>query len=427
MMSNQAILARSDPEFVYVSIEDVEPLERYCYGGYHSVSIGDMVNGRYRIDHKLGFGANSTTWLAHDERRNSYVAVKILVAQHKKAGESLIMRHLNTVGDMSEAPPEIPRLLDEFRIEGPNGVHHCIVTTPARASISSAHECSYGHPFQTPVARAIAVQIIQAVAFVHSRGVVHGDLHLQNILLRFQERIDDLTKTQFYAKYSAPRSEPVERIDKGALGPGVPAQAIIPVWMGAPSDKITLPDARILLNDFSEAFMPSITERRYSSAPHHVRPPEAYFVRDDPLSFPADIWALGCTIFSILGYRPLFDTWFPSDDRMIAEHIEALGNLPDDWWNIWEGREDGDVNKNGQRKDGERRRTLERRFEYSIEEPRRDYDMEEIGAEEKRALLLLLSQMLVFHPKDRPTANDVLESEWVKKWALGDLQKMQQM
>lgn len=44
-----------------------EDLTRYCPGGYHPVHIGDSFNGgRYKILHKLGFGAFSTVWLARD-------------------------------------------------------------------------------------------------------------------------------------------------------------------------------------------------------------------------------------------------------------------------------------------------------------------------------------------------------------------------
>jgi hypothetical protein len=59
----------------------------------------------------------------------------------------------------------IPKLLDDFNVQGPNGTHRCLVTTPARMSISDAREASFKQLFQHPVARAIAAQLVQAVAF----------------------------------------------------------------------------------------------------------------------------------------------------------------------------------------------------------------------------------------------------------------------
>ena len=46
---------------------DAEPLERYRKGGYHPTHLGDhFKDGRYRIIHKLGWGAYATVWLAED-------------------------------------------------------------------------------------------------------------------------------------------------------------------------------------------------------------------------------------------------------------------------------------------------------------------------------------------------------------------------
>ncbi|RDI86973.1 hypothetical protein Vi05172_g3207 [Venturia inaequalis] len=48
---------------------DAEPLHRYRRGGYHPISLGDLLkDGRYRIMHKLGWGGYSTVWAARDQR-----------------------------------------------------------------------------------------------------------------------------------------------------------------------------------------------------------------------------------------------------------------------------------------------------------------------------------------------------------------------
>ena len=46
-----------------------EWVEAYRPTGYHPIHFGDMLHdGRYRIIHKLGYGAFSTVWLANDSR-----------------------------------------------------------------------------------------------------------------------------------------------------------------------------------------------------------------------------------------------------------------------------------------------------------------------------------------------------------------------
>lgn len=430
-------------KMLYMPLEGVEPLERYRPGGYHPVTIGDCLNTRYQIVHKLGFGTNSTTWLARDQRASTYVAVKISVAQNEQP-ESEILRLLNNEDSKQKRHPGkaiIPPLLDEFNLNGPNGEHKCVVTAPARVSVAGAQDASVNRLFQPSVARAIAAQLIQAVAFLHSLGIVHSgklvltlhcttsanfvpDLHAGNILLCLPKSIDNLTVDEFYEKYRRPNPEPVERLDKKPLDNGVPTYGIMPVWLGEDSEKITVPEARILLTDFGESFMPSTTKRYHCNTPALLRPPELYFLPKEPVSFPADIWTLACTIFSILGQRPLFEAFIPDDDWMIQEHVDTLGKLPPDWWSRWESRGKW-FDEQGERRDGQSRRPWEERFEYSVQEPRRDCGMEGVSEQEKVALIALLRPMMAYDPKERPTAKEILESEWMNKWALQDLGDMQ--
>jgi serine/threonine-protein kinase SRPK3 len=252
------------------------------------------------------------------------------------------------------------------------------------------------------------------------------DLHSGNILLRMPKSIDNLTPDQLYQQYSQPVYEPVVRRDgEKTTDNSVPTHVVIPVWLGKASENVTLPEAQIYLIDFGESFMPSLTIRAYSNTPKILRPPELYFLPDRPVSFAADIWTLGCTIFSILGNRPLFEAFPLTDGRVTREHVDALGNLPPDWWNSWSNRGKW-FNEEGERKDGQSRRPIEERFEYSVQEPRRERGMGEMGEDEKSALIALLRAMLAFRPEERPTAKEITESEWMKNWALLDMVSMRQ-
>lgn len=111
----------------------------------------------------FGFGAYSTTWLARDQTAGKYVAIQ----------ESDILGLLGQ-GDAHPGKDIIPPVLDEFVLDGPNGTHRCLVTVPARMSVAEAKDVSSSRLFQLPVARAIVAQLVQAVAFLHARGVVYG-------------------------------------------------------------------------------------------------------------------------------------------------------------------------------------------------------------------------------------------------------------
>lgn len=163
-----------DNRFEYKWIDGVESLEKYRPGGYHPIMIGDMLHDRYRIVDKLGFGGYSTVWLAHDSLLGHYVAVKVGIAD-SLPNEVKVLRALST--DLPSSSPIhrgrnlVASLLDEFKIDGPNGTHQCYTMTPARCNLS---EISFSRLFPLEVARALSFGLVLAIGYTHSRGYVHG-------------------------------------------------------------------------------------------------------------------------------------------------------------------------------------------------------------------------------------------------------------
>jgi hypothetical protein len=107
--------------------------------------------------------------------------------------------------------------------------------------------------------------------------------------------------------------------------------------LGKESEELEAAEAEVILSDFGESFMPSSTARFYSNAPLSFRPPEARFP-PTPLGFPADIWSLACLIWEVLGRRPLLESWFATDDQVLADEVDLLGRLPPEWWTQWDAR-----------------------------------------------------------------------------------------
>lgn len=168
------VVPTTPPPYPYEVLEDVEDPQDYEPGGLHPVSINDTFrDGRYRVVHKLGFGGYSTIWLAKDEQSNHYVAIKVGAADAPASEhENRIVTRLLSSTDPGRQ--YIRPLLDHFTITGPNGRHSCLVMTPARLSLRDAKE-DYSWPSLAPVGfRVIAAQLVEAVAYVHGQGVVHG-------------------------------------------------------------------------------------------------------------------------------------------------------------------------------------------------------------------------------------------------------------
>jgi serine/threonine protein kinase len=205
----------------------------------------------------------------------------------------------------------------------------------------------------------------------------------------------------------------------------VPTHGAVPIWLGEASHTVSLADSRIFLTEFSESFQPAVDIRQFSHTPFMLRSPEILLESTAQVSFPAEIWSLACAVFSLMGQEHLFGSWFPSKDRILAEHVDALGHLPQKWWESWTDRIQY-FNSSDQlhRVDGSPRRLLEDRVEYAIQEPRKESGMAEMDKEEKQAFLALMSSMLAYRPDDRISAQQVLESSWVQRWAKPALESM---
>ncbi|KAG5292252.1 protein kinase [Histoplasma ohiense] len=66
---------------------------------------------------------------------------------------------------------------------------------------------------------------------------------------------------------------------------------------------------------------------------------------------------------------------------------------------------------------------IDEAFEEVVQRYRRKCEMGEFGRDETAAILDLILQMLAFRPEERPTAEDILKSEWMVKWALPDFNR----
>jgi serine/threonine-protein kinase SRPK3 len=243
---------------------------------------------------------------------------------------------------------------------------------------------------------------------------------LGNLLLRLPASLNNLSIDQLYAKFGAPKLEPIARLDESVepLPTGVPSHAVLPVWLGIPSDEISPGDTKLLLSDFGVAFRPADKTRCESNAPLVVRPPESYFEPTKPLTFQSDTQSLGCLIFELFAHRSLIDGIIAPQDDITAQQVYLQGILPPEWWDKWDKRSKW-FDYNGKALGNERDIwSWDRRFRQWIQEPRKSESMGTIGSEEMTALLDLVKRMLAWKPENRPQAQQVLESGWVKEWAL---------
>lgn len=254
--------------------------------------------------------------------------------------------------------------------------------------------------------------------------VPSSDIHLRNILVKLPSGFDHFSVEQLYEEYGEPETVSITRRDGKQLPPNAPSKAVIPLYLWKNAEDFELPDTHVLLCDFGEAFAQDLDPRRGKDChtPLAMRPPEAQFEPEAPLLYSADIWSLAIAIWEILGMQPIFSTSFMSADELISQQIDVLGPLPSDWSMRWQERSQF-FDSNGRPKEGRYVWSgIELAFEGCVQEYRRERGCE-FDREEATAIIDLFRRMLVFRPEERPTIKEVLQSEWMVKWALPQLKR----
>lgn len=155
--------------------EKSEAPERYAFGRlYCPITIGQVLNQIYRVEHKLGHGAFSTVWMAHDINKNKDVALKIMVSGDDAEYElSMHNKIMQTVQDTS-------RLLtykDTFVIRNYHGDHRVLVFPVRGPCLNSCLR-----QMSLAARMSAAGQLLTALKSLHDGGIVQRGESIQLVV-----------------------------------------------------------------------------------------------------------------------------------------------------------------------------------------------------------------------------------------------------
>ncbi|CAG8470097.1 6289_t:CDS:2 [Ambispora leptoticha] len=173
--------------------EDEEDVVDYCKGGYHPIKIGDQFqNGRYVVVRKLGWGHFSTVWLAKDTTHDRHVALKVVKsAQHyteTALDEIKLLKKIVNTNPEAPGRRHVVELLEDFRIEGPNGQHVCMVFEVLGENLLSLIKRYNHRGIPAPLVKQITLQVLMGLDYMHREcGVIHTDLKPENVLVCIED------------------------------------------------------------------------------------------------------------------------------------------------------------------------------------------------------------------------------------------------
>lgn len=349
--------------FVPSRLENIENLEDYKLGGFHPVQIGQVFDGgRYRTIHKLGHGASSTVWLMRDLQEHLYAAMKIYRADQATAAttELAALHHVEKNATMPGSQ-YIVKLLRNLQIDGPNGIHQCLILQVAGPSLRSFSEAPgqiSGYKRLHPqLARSMSRQVAKALTCLHAINIVHGDLTSSNILVSM-DFIQAMSEQELLELIGRPVSEDVH-LNGTDAGKSLHLPDSAPAYVVAPCDIMAMYHTprtyRALVTDLNISRISRVTNsglelptENLGRAPASYAAPELLFGSQS--SFSSDIWSLGCVVYAICAGRELFESFFGSGDEVLEQMVQSLGRLPDELWNKWDGKkhfiaEDGSFQK----------------------------------------------------------------------------------
>ena len=132
--------------------------------------------GRFRLREVLGQGAQATVWLAHDERLDRDVALKLMAPGAATVALEPWLHEARAVSRLNH-----PHIVPVFEADEAQGQAYLVFELVRGPTLSQAlREHGAMPPRQ---AATLMLGVLDALATAHAQGIVHRDLKPSNILL----------------------------------------------------------------------------------------------------------------------------------------------------------------------------------------------------------------------------------------------------
>ncbi|OBT81165.1 hypothetical protein VE02_10210 [Pseudogymnoascus sp. 03VT05] len=287
---------------------------------FYPMTLGEVINEKYKVVAKLGFGSASTIWCCRNLATDKYAALKIyahdLVAEDEIDNETAIYKYLSTVGNPNHPGKAYVRTIqDYFSIMSRAGNHHqCLVHEVLSNDILSLRYTRPDCRLPEVMLKQILIHLLLALDFLHSEcHIIHTDIKEENILL-------GLTDSSIVAQLDT-KEIAASSFYKGVNGYNLYKSANfgIPTRFGRP-----------ILCDFSLARNGQV-EHCHDIQPDPYRAPEV--VLEMPWGYAVDIWNVGVMVWDMFENRRMFNGLDPETGKYgnrfhLASIVGLLGPPP---------------------------------------------------------------------------------------------------
>ncbi|KAF2760067.1 putative CDK4/6 [Pseudovirgaria hyperparasitica] len=355
---------------------------------FYPAKISEVLNTRYQIVGKLGYGGYSTVWLCRDFADHDYVVLKLCRSDAPNIKREIdIYRRLDSVRAKHAGATLVRRMLDNFELRKHGHHFLCIIHKPLGMSLGKLRSRVSGMKLPENILKLTLIHILIGLEFLHTHAkIIHCDLQEKNILLGIENKsiLDEFAKHEL--EYPTPR-----KIDGARV-----------VYESRDLDNTTNP-GRPVLTDFGEA---RLMEDSHTGLiqPTQYRAPEVLLGL--PWDHKVDIWNVGAMIWDLFEGRNMFNARNPkgevSIEHQLAHIVALLGPPPVDLIRK------ADIAPKYFNLDGSWKGTV-KIPEDSLEESERNLE-----GENKALFLAFLRKMMKWRPDERSRAQELLADTWLR-------------
>lgn len=363
-----------------------ESFSWYTPDTFCPIKIGDILQSKYQVLGKLGYGSVSTAWLCRDLVHHKYFTLKAYVSIHRQArNEFKVLDYISHVPAGKPGSNLVRKMRDTFQVPGKKGPHQCLIHEPLGLTASQLQDMS-GGKVPMPMLKAMIGYLLLVLDFLHSDAhVVHTDIQGGNLMLGLK---DDSILRDFEEEEW---EEPSARKFDGD-------------YVIYASRALEIPDdaGPFILCDFGDAHHGD-NEHMGEVMPDLYRAPE--IVLGIPWKEKIDIWSTGLMIWDLFEGKRLFTERLPSREESEAAHLARMVALL--------GPPPLDLVKRGSK--SWRYFDENGNFIAKTQIPKGSLEDEEenLSGEDQRLFLEFLRKMLQWRPQDRKSASELLQDRWL--------------